>query len=154
MISALLLLATLFFLQAKIPLAFLAMIPLAFLATWTYTGSACFKPVPPSPFLPNSFQVTQAFRAASSCCNMSGKTWHPIEPLECVLGTLMESVQFPLQSLPTLEQINTPTQLSIVCRFTRVQSLPTSRSSIKVLDTTSPKTKPWGTPLETGCQLD
>jgi len=34
------------------------------------------------------------------------------------LGPLIQSVQVPLQSLPTLEQIDTPTQPSVICKLT------------------------------------
>jgi len=32
--------------------------------------------------------------------------------------------------------------------------MPSSRSSIKILNRTGPSTDSWGTPLVTGCQLD
>jgi len=33
------------------------------------------------------------------------------------LGSLMQPVQSPLQSVPTLMQIDTPTQLGVICRL-------------------------------------
>ncbi|CAN0178455.1 unnamed protein product, partial [Bubo scandiacus] len=36
----------------------------------------------------------------------------------------------------------------------RVLSIPSSRSSIKMLNRSGPKTEPWGTPLVTGRQLE
>jgi len=41
-----------------------------------------------------------------------------VEPHTIDLGPSIQPVQIPLQSLPTLEQINTPTQLGVICRFT------------------------------------
>jgi len=34
------------------------------------------------------------------------------------LGPSIQPVQIPLQSLPTLEQIDTPTQLGVICKLT------------------------------------
>ncbi|KAK4825179.1 hypothetical protein QYF61_024659 [Mycteria americana] len=41
-----------------------------------------------------------------------------VEPHTIDLGPSIQSVQVPLQSLPTLQQINTPTQLGVVCKLT------------------------------------
>ncbi|KAK4820046.1 hypothetical protein QYF61_017892 [Mycteria americana] len=41
-----------------------------------------------------------------------------VEPHTVDLGPLIQPVQVPLQSLPTLKQINTPTQLGVVCKLT------------------------------------
>ena len=70
------------------------------------------------------------------------------------LGPLIQSVQIPLQSLPSLKQIDTPTQLGVICSLTEGALNPSSRSLIKMLNKTRPKMEPWGTPLVTGCQLD
>jgi len=40
-----------------------------------------------------------------------------VEPHTIDLGPLIQPVQIPLQSLPTLMQINTPTQLGIICKL-------------------------------------
>jgi len=41
-----------------------------------------------------------------------------VEPHTVELSSLIQSVQIPLQSLPTLEQIDTPTQLGVICKLT------------------------------------
>ncbi|KAK4824657.1 hypothetical protein QYF61_017030 [Mycteria americana] len=41
-----------------------------------------------------------------------------VKPHTTDLGPLIQPVQVPLQSLPTLKQINTPTQLGVVCKLT------------------------------------
>jgi len=41
-----------------------------------------------------------------------------VEPHTTGLSPSIQSVQIPLQSLPTLQQINTPTQLCFICKLT------------------------------------
>jgi len=41
-----------------------------------------------------------------------------LEPYTVALGPSIQPVQIPLQSLPTLEQIDTPAQLGVICRLT------------------------------------
>jgi len=41
-----------------------------------------------------------------------------VEPRAVGLGPSMQSVQILLQSLPTLKQIDTPTQLGVICKLT------------------------------------
>jgi len=41
-----------------------------------------------------------------------------VEPPTVGLSPSIQPVQFPLQSLPVLEQINTPTQLGVICKLT------------------------------------
>jgi len=41
-----------------------------------------------------------------------------VEPHTIGLGPLIQPVQVPLQSLPTLEQIDTPTQCGVTCKLT------------------------------------
>ncbi|KAK4832035.1 hypothetical protein QYF61_020550 [Mycteria americana] len=41
-----------------------------------------------------------------------------VEPHTIDLGPSIQPVQVPLQSLPTLQQINTPTQLGVICKLT------------------------------------
>ncbi|KAK4829020.1 hypothetical protein QYF61_001795 [Mycteria americana] len=77
-----------------------------------------------------------------------------IEPHTSGLGPSIQPLQIPLQSLPTLQQINTPTQLGVICNLRRVHSMPSSRSLMNMLNTTGPSTEPWGTPLVSGRQLD
>jgi len=40
------------------------------------------------------------------------------EPHTVGLGPSMQSVQIPLQKLPTLKQIDTPTQFGVTCKLT------------------------------------
>ena len=47
-----------------------------------------------------------------------------------------------------------PPNLVLSANFLRVHSNPSPRSLIKILNRTGPNTKPWGTPLVTGRQLD
>jgi len=60
------------------------------------------------------------------------------------LGPLIQSVQIPLQSLPTLKQIDASTQLGVIGNLLREHSIPSSRSLIKMLNKSRPKTEPWG----------
>jgi len=41
-----------------------------------------------------------------------------LEPHTTGLGPSIQPAQIPLQSLPTLRQINTPTQLGVICNLT------------------------------------
>jgi len=41
-----------------------------------------------------------------------------VEPHTAGLGPSIQSVQIPLRSLLTLELINTPTQLGVICKLT------------------------------------
>jgi len=41
-----------------------------------------------------------------------------VEPHTIGLSPSIQSVQIPLQSLPNLEQIDTPTELSVLCKLT------------------------------------
>jgi len=56
---------------------------------------------------------------------------HPI-----VLSPSIQPVQLPLQDLPTLRQTNTSPQLGVVCSLARVHSIPSSKSSIRILSRT------------------
>ena len=40
-----------------------------------------------------------------------------VETYTIHLGPLIQSVQIPLQSLPAIKQINTPTQLGVICKI-------------------------------------
>jgi len=50
-----------------------------------------------------------------------------IEPHTVGLGPLIQPVQIPLQSLPTLQQINTLTQLGVICEL--IEAMSSTRSS-------------------------
>jgi len=62
-----------------------------------------------------------------------------VEPQTVALGPSIQSVQIPLQSLPTLQQVDTPNQLGVICKLTL--SIPSSGSLIKILIKTGPKTE-------------
>ncbi|KAK4807110.1 hypothetical protein QYF61_018451 [Mycteria americana] len=58
-----------------------------------------------------------------------------------------------MASLP-LRESTAPPNLVSLANLLNVHSTPASRSFIKALKSTGPKTEPWGTPLVTGCQPD
>ncbi|KAJ7403042.1 integral membrane protein dgcr2 idd [Pitangus sulphuratus] len=43
---------------------------------------------------------------------------HLVEPFTVDPEQFIQSVQIPLQNLPTLQQINTPIQLGVICKLT------------------------------------
>jgi len=55
--------------------------------------------------------------------------------------------------LPTLKQINTSLQLGVSAYLLRVHLIPSSKSSVKILNRAGPNTDPWGTPLVTEHQM-
>ncbi|KAK4830419.1 hypothetical protein QYF61_011043 [Mycteria americana] len=69
---------------------------------------AAFQPLFPKPVALHGVAVAQVQDLALSC----------FEPHTAGLGPSIQPVQVPLQSLPTLKQINTPAQLGVVCKLT------------------------------------
>ncbi|KAK4831972.1 hypothetical protein QYF61_020355 [Mycteria americana] len=69
---------------------------------------AAFQPLFPKPVALHGVVVTQVQDLALSL----------VEPHTIDLGPSIQPVQVPLQSLPTLQQINTPTQLGVICKLT------------------------------------
>ncbi|KAK4826855.1 hypothetical protein QYF61_011723 [Mycteria americana] len=69
---------------------------------------AAFQPLFPKPVALHGVVVTQVQDPALGL----------VEPHTIDLGPLIQPVQVPLQSLPTLKQINTPTQLGVICKLT------------------------------------
>ncbi|KAK4824040.1 hypothetical protein QYF61_009631 [Mycteria americana] len=69
---------------------------------------AAFQPLFPKPVALHGVVVTQVQDLALSL----------VEPHAVGLGPSIQPVQVPLQSLPTLQQINTPTQLGVICKLT------------------------------------
>ncbi|KAK4832542.1 hypothetical protein QYF61_023874 [Mycteria americana] len=67
-----------------------------------------FQPLFPEPVALHGVVVTQVQDPALGL----------VKPHTIDLGPLIQPVQVPLQSLPTLKQINTPTQLGVVCKLT------------------------------------
>ncbi|KAK4819037.1 hypothetical protein QYF61_024402 [Mycteria americana] len=70
---------------------------------------AAFQPLFPKPVALHGVAVTQVHDLALSL----------VEPHTIDLGSSIQPVQVPLQSLPTLQQINTPTQLGVICKLTQ-----------------------------------
>ncbi|KAK4820465.1 LOW QUALITY PROTEIN: hypothetical protein QYF61_027747 [Mycteria americana] len=68
---------------------------------------AAFQPLFPKPVALHGVVVTQVQDPALSL----------VEPHTVGLGPSIQPVQVPLQSLPLLKQINTPTQLGVVCKL-------------------------------------
>ncbi|KAK4814173.1 hypothetical protein QYF61_010005 [Mycteria americana] len=69
---------------------------------------AAFQPLFPKPVALHGVIVTQVQDPALSF----------VEPHTIGLSPSIQPVQVPLQSLPTLKQINTPTQLGVACKLT------------------------------------
>ncbi|KAK4824117.1 hypothetical protein QYF61_010740 [Mycteria americana] len=69
---------------------------------------AAFQPLFPKPVALHGVVVTQVQDLAL----------HLVEPHTVGLGPSIQPVQIPLQSLPTLKQINTPAQLGVICKLT------------------------------------
>ncbi|KAK4806245.1 hypothetical protein QYF61_013389 [Mycteria americana] len=68
---------------------------------------AAFQPLFPKPVALHGVAVTQVQDLALGL----------VEPHTIDLGPSIQPVQVPLQSLPTLKQINTPTQLGVICKL-------------------------------------
>lgn len=58
------------------------------------------------------------------------------------LGPWLQPVQIPLQSLPDLQKINSPTQLGVICQLHEVALMPLARSPLRPRTT-----EPWGAAL-------
>ncbi|KAK4829966.1 hypothetical protein QYF61_008097 [Mycteria americana] len=69
---------------------------------------AVFQPLFPKPVALHGVAVAQVQDLALGL----------VEPHTIDLGPSIQPVQVPLQSLPTLKQINTPTQLGVICKLT------------------------------------
>ncbi|KAK4823028.1 hypothetical protein QYF61_024830 [Mycteria americana] len=69
---------------------------------------AAFQPLFPKPVALHGVAVTQVQDLALGL----------VEPHTIELGPSIQPVQVPLQSLPTLKQINTPAQLGVICKLT------------------------------------
>ncbi|KAK4818705.1 hypothetical protein QYF61_017926, partial [Mycteria americana] len=69
---------------------------------------AAFQPLFPKPVALHGVAVAQGQDRALGL----------VEPHTTDLGPWIQPVQVPLQSLPTLKQINTPAQLGVICKLT------------------------------------
>ncbi|KAK4832004.1 hypothetical protein QYF61_020442 [Mycteria americana] len=70
--------------------------------------NAVFEPLFPKPVALHGVVVTQVQDLALGL----------VKPLTIGLGPSIQPVWVPLQSLPTFKQINTPTQLGVICKLT------------------------------------
>ncbi|KAK4817898.1 hypothetical protein QYF61_002282 [Mycteria americana] len=75
---------------------------------WVLLCQAAFQPLFPKPVALHGVAVAQVQDLALSL----------VKPHTIDLGPSIQPVQVPLQSLPTLQQINTPTQLGVICKLT------------------------------------
>ncbi|KAK4814519.1 hypothetical protein QYF61_021620 [Mycteria americana] len=69
---------------------------------------SAFQPLFPKPVALRGVLVTHVQDLALSL----------VEPHTTGLGPSIQPVQVPLQTLPTLKKINTPTQLGVICKLT------------------------------------
>ncbi|KAK4816126.1 LOW QUALITY PROTEIN: hypothetical protein QYF61_011362 [Mycteria americana] len=105
---------------------------------------AAFQPLFPKPVVLHGVVVTQVQDLALNL----------VEPHTIGPSPLIQPVQIPLQSLPTLKQINTPTQLGVFCKLTEGALDPFAQIIDEDVKQNWPNTEPWGTPLVTGRQLE
>ncbi|KAK4830413.1 hypothetical protein QYF61_010944 [Mycteria americana] len=105
---------------------------------------AAFQPLFPKPVALHGVVVTQ----------VQDPTLRLVEPHTIGLGPLIQSVQIPLQSLPTLKQVNTPAHFGVICKLTEGALDPFIQIIEKILNRTGPSTEPWRTLLVTVHQLD
>jgi len=75
---------------------------------------AAFQPLTPKPVVLHGVVVTQVQDPAFGLA----------KPHTVDLGPSIQPVQIPLQSLPTLKQIDTPTQLGVICKLTEGALIP------------------------------
>ncbi|KAK4827207.1 hypothetical protein QYF61_015235 [Mycteria americana] len=75
---------------------------------WVLFHQAAFQPLFPKPVALHGVAVAQVQDLALGL----------VKPHTIDLGPLIQPVQVPLQSLPTLQQINTPAQLGVICKLT------------------------------------
>ena len=115
-ITALVLLATLFLIQARMLLAFLGH-PSTLLAHVQPSVNLH----PQGPFPPGSFPATlpQACSAVWGCCDPSAGLALLLVELHTIgLTQTAQPVQIPLQNLPALKEISPPTQPDVVGNLT------------------------------------
>ncbi|KAK4822933.1 hypothetical protein QYF61_023433 [Mycteria americana] len=105
---------------------------------------AAFQPLFPKPVALHGVAVTGVQDTALGF----------VKPHAVDLSPSIQPVQIPLQSLPTLQQIDTPTQFGVICKLSEGTLNPLMQIIDKDINKTGPKTEPWGTLLVTGCLLD
>ncbi|KAK4827727.1 LOW QUALITY PROTEIN: hypothetical protein QYF61_021155 [Mycteria americana] len=104
---------------------------------------AAFQPLFPKPVALHGVVVTQE----------RDPTLSLVEPHRVGPSPSIQPVQIPLAFLPS-SRSTLPHDLVSSANLLRVNSIPSSRSLIKMLNRTGPNAEPWGTPLVTGCQLE
>ncbi|KAK4806220.1 hypothetical protein QYF61_001143 [Mycteria americana] len=105
---------------------------------------AAFQPLFPKPVALHGVAVAQVQDLALGL----------VKPHTIDLSPSIQPVQVLLQSLPTLQQINTPTQLGVICKLTEGALDPLIQIIDKDVKQDWPQHRTLGTPLVTGRQLD
>ena len=104
-------------------------------------------PTSPHPFLLHNLPVTllQACSVAWGCCGQSeGLALGLAELHSTGLIPAIQPVEILLKGLSTPRQSDASSQLGVICTLTEDHSVPSPRSSIKILNRTGPSTDPWG----------
>jgi len=76
-----------------------------------------------------------------------------VEPHEVHTGPFLELVQVPLDGIPSFWCVSCTTQLGVVCKLAE-GALDLTKSLMKMLNSTGPRTDPGGTLLVTSVHLD
>ncbi|KAK4831320.1 hypothetical protein QYF61_016809 [Mycteria americana] len=103
---------------------------------------AAFQPLFPKPVALHGVVVAQVQDLALGL----------VEPHTIGTSPWIQPVQVPLQSLPTLQQINTPAQLGVICKLTEGALDPFVQIIDKDVKQNWPQHRALGTPLVTGRQ--
>ncbi|KAK4817189.1 LOW QUALITY PROTEIN: hypothetical protein QYF61_003582, partial [Mycteria americana] len=98
---------------------------------------AAFQPLFPKPVALHGVAVAQVQDLALSL----------VKPHTIDLGPWIQPVQVPLQSLPALQQINTPAQLGVICKLTEGALDPFVQILDKDVKQNWPQHRALGTPL-------
>lgn len=124
-IPALLLLAPLFLIQARMPLAFLP--------TWAPAGSGSASVDQHPQGLSHPLQLLCPSLELQGVIVARGTrgTKGTLEPHAHGLGPEIQPVQVPLHSLPTLQHIDTATQLGVICQSAHGRLNPLMQISMK-----------------------
>ncbi|KAK4827693.1 LOW QUALITY PROTEIN: hypothetical protein QYF61_020827 [Mycteria americana] len=104
---------------------------------------AAFQPLFPKPVVLHGVVVTQVQDLALGLVEP-----HTIDP-----GPSIQPVWVSLTFLPS-SRLTLPHNLVSSANLLRAYLIPSSRSLIKIFNSTASNTEPWGTLLVTGCQLD
>ncbi|KAK4817644.1 hypothetical protein QYF61_023234 [Mycteria americana] len=105
---------------------------------------AAFQPLFPKPAVLHGVAVAQVQDPALGL----------LKPHTTDLSPSIQPVQVPLQSLPTLKQINTPTQLGVICKLTEGAFDPLVQIIDKDIEQNRPQHRALGNttlPLESSC---